>query len=360
MVSIMPEAGVKLHELPPTAVGGIARLAYARLRAEGVEPQPLFQRSGLTERQIEDRDARLAVSSQIKFIELAAAALQDDYLGFHLGQNFELREIGLLYYVLASSEFLEEALQQGVRFSTVVNEGILLRFRGGKDISVIFEYVGVPRNSERHQIEFWITALVRICSQLTGRRVLPSRVTVTHRRRENCPGFRAFLGRDIVFGAAVDEVAFPRTARHLPVVGADPYLNELLKKYFDDALRNRRSNCSPFGSSVENAIMPLLPHGKAKADEVARRLGVSPRTLARRLSLEGLTFSGVLRGLRSCLAERYLADPQPSISKIAWLLGYQEVGAFTHAFRRWTGKSPREVRVRPESTASLPPRHDPA
>jgi AraC-like DNA-binding protein len=59
--------------------------------------------------------------------------------------------------------------------------------------------------------------------------------------------------------------------------------------------------------------------------------------------LEGLTFSGVLESLRSDLAERYLMDDL-SISQIAWLLGYQEVSAFTHAFKRWTGKTPREAR----------------
>jgi AraC-like DNA-binding protein len=96
---------------------------------------------------------------------------------------------------------------------------------------------------------------------------------------------------------------------------------------------------------VENAIVPLLPHGKARANEIAGRLGVSPRTFARWLSLEGLTFSEVLEGLRCGLAERYLADGNLSISQIAWLLGYQEVSAFTHAFKRWTGKTPREARL---------------
>ena len=66
----MPEVGVKPHHLPPNAAGGIARLAYARLQVEGVEPRSLLQKAGLTQQQIEDRDARLAVQSQIKFIEI--------------------------------------------------------------------------------------------------------------------------------------------------------------------------------------------------------------------------------------------------------------------------------------------------
>jgi AraC-like DNA-binding protein len=108
---------------------------------------------------------------------------------------------------------------------------------------------------------------------------------------------------------------------------------------------------------LENAIVPLLPHGKARADEVAGRLGLSPRTLARRLASEGLTFEGILSELRADLAKRYLRDEALAISQIAWLLGYKEVSAFTHAFKRWTGKTPREARsqenvARPEFASS--------
>jgi AraC-like DNA-binding protein len=61
--------------------------------------------------------------------------------------------------------------------------------------------------------------------------------------------------------------------------------------------------------------------------------------------LEGVTFSEVLESLRGDLARQYLSDPDLSISRIAWLLGYQEVSAFTHAFKRWSGKTPREARA---------------
>jgi len=67
---------------------------------------------------------------------------------------------------------------------------------------------------------------------------------------------------------------------------------------------------------------------------------MSTRTLTRRLAAEGQTFGQVVDELRTDLAERYLRDRDLSISQIAWLLGYQEVSAFTHAFRRWTGRTP--------------------
>ena len=96
---------------------------------------------------------------------------------------------------------------------------------------------------------------------------------------------------------------------------------------------------------VENAIVPLLPHAEVRIGEVARRLGLSQRTLARRLNEEGLTFSALLGRLRHDLADRYLADGDTSISQIAWLLGYQEVSAFSKAYKRWTGKAPRAMRT---------------
>ena len=87
-----------------------------------------------------------------------------------------------------------------------------------------------------------------------------------------------------------------------------------------------------------------MPHGKAQAGKVARKLGMSQRTLARRLASEELRFAGVLQELRYDLARRHLADKELSISQIAWLLGYHNVSAFTNAFKRWTGKTPRVTR----------------
>jgi AraC-like DNA-binding protein len=130
----------------------------------------------------------------------------------------------------------------------------------------------------------------------------------------------------------------------MAVVSADPFLHDLLVKYCEEALASRAAPRSPFGLSVENAIVTLLPHGHARAGDVAQQLGVSQRTLARKLASEGLTFAGVLQSLRSDLAKRHLTDETLPISKIAWLLGYQDVSAFTHAFKRWTGRTPRAVR----------------
>ena len=73
--------------------------------------------------------------------------------------------------------------------------------------------------------------------------------------------------------------------------------------------------------------------------------GMSERTLARKLSDEELNFTQILQQLRRDLAVCYLDDPKLHVSKIAWLLGFREVSTFTHAYKRWTGKTPRQMRT---------------
>lgn len=329
----------------PSATGGISRLACARAEKAGLEIEPLLRKAGLTIQQIQDRDARISVKNQIKLLTLAANDLQDTFLGFHLACDFEPRELGLLHYVMASSDKLGDALQRAARYSRIVNEGIVLRYLIANNLTVISEYHGVARHSDRHQIEFWITALVRICRELTGMHLLPHGVQIVHRRQEDCSEFNAYVGCDIEFGAMRDAVVFPRTTIDLPVIGADRYLNDLLIGYCEQALAQRMATAGATRSAVENAIIPLLPHERICADDVARKLGMSRRTLARKLASEGLSFGVVVDQLRRDLAKRHIKDPALSISQIAWLLGFQEVSTFTHAFKRWTGMTPSKMRL---------------
>jgi AraC-like DNA-binding protein len=188
-----------------------------------------------------------------------------------------------------------------------------------------------------------MAALMRMCRQLTGLRLVPNRVRLMHHRARNAE-FTKFFGVQVEFGASADDITFSADVGRAPAVGADSYLNKLLISYCEEAVSNRPQARGSFRSSVENAVVPVLPHGKARAGEIARQLGVSGRTFARRLAQEGLSFSELLNSLRSDLAHRYLADRDLTISQIAWLLGYQDVAAFSHAFKRWTGSTPSKAR----------------
>ena len=329
----------------PMAGGGLSRLAVARLKSAGVAVAPLLKRVGLTPELIADPQERLSVRSQIALLNEAAIALRDDRLGFTLARDHDPREIGLLYYVMASSRTLGAALKRLARYSRVTNEALVFGYREGNRLILNLGYVGVPRHSDQHQIEFCMFGLLRICRMLTGQNLVPQYFSISHRRSSVTSEMARFVGTKVEFGADSDEFALNLDARELPLIHSDPYLNDLLLKYCEAALANKRGDRSHLRTRVENAISPLLPHGRVVVGDVARNLGMSERTLARKLSDEGLNFTEILQQLRRDLAVRYLDDRKLHVSKIAWLLGFHEVSAFTHAFKRWTGKTPSQLRT---------------
>jgi AraC-like DNA-binding protein len=329
----------------PTASGAITRAAYARAVEAGLNVGPLLKASSLSVRQVENSNFRIAVKNQIKFLNLVADALSDEFLGVHLAESVDLRALGLIYYVLASSTTLGDALRRASRYSAINNEGVQVTFREDpKQLSIIFRYIAVPRLKDRHQIEFFVVTLLRVCRQLTDRHLSPMTIKLVHRRTHLPARLRSILGCKVIFGSDMDEVAYRQPFKNASISDADPYLNSLLVKYCEEAISNHRVGSGAWRLNVENAIAPLLPHGRAEMPEVARRLGISQRTLGRRLASEGLTFGEVLDGLRFELATRYLQEHNLPTSEVAWLLGYQETSAFYHAFKRWTGKTPRQTR----------------
>jgi AraC-like DNA-binding protein len=339
------QGSIKLLAGLPTAGGGLTRLVADRLRRANLKLEPLLSRVGLTMSQIDDPEQRISAHSQIAFLEAAAEELNDDFLGLSLAEEFDCRDLGLLYYVMASSDTLGDALKRASRYSRVTNEAIALQYREAREPALRLSYLGIPRHADRHQVEFSIIAVVRM-SRLTGRRLIPKHVSLVHLRSKGISKFARFLGNNIEFGSSVDEIVFPTGSADWALVGADRRLNKILVKVCEESLSARKSNASALRTTVENSISPLLPHGQARAGVVAKKLGMSQRTLARKLAEEGVTFAQILQQLKASLAMLYLKEERLPISKIAWLLGFEEVSSFSHACRRWLGKSPRELRSR--------------
>lgn len=100
----------------------------------------------------------------------------------------------------------------------------------------------------------------------------------------------------------------------------------------------------PLQREVESRIEPLLAAGTVGIDQVARAMGLSRQTLYRRLKSEGTTYEQLLDGLRRRLALKLISDEGVAVKEAAWRLGFSDPAAFSRAFKRWTGKSPSEMR----------------
>jgi len=337
----------------PTAVGLATRLAGARLRSEGVDISPLLRRAGLSGVAFEHGE-RVSVRSQVEFLELAAQEVGDECLGLNLAADFDLREMGMFYYVASSAHVLDEAFRRLARYGRLGNEAVVLRARKDTAFCIELTYSGVARHPDRHQIEFFALALIRLCRQLVGRRISPVQVSFVHHRSGDLRRLRDLLGGDVRFDAYADEVRFdPAVSEQLSMTG-DPFLSRLMVEACEQATAATRTNVSLFRTVVENAIAPLLPHAQATATNIAKTLGMSERTFARRLAAEKLSFGTIREDMRRELAVRYLKEQDLQISQVAWLLGFRQPSAFSHAYHRWTGKTPSQYRSGSSQPNSTP------
>jgi AraC-like DNA-binding protein len=330
----------------PTATGFAAGHAVALLRTRDIDPAPLLERLGLSEQNFNKGQIRVSADAQARLLEAAAEALRDPALGLHLADGVNPREMGLLFYVTSAGKDLGEALALFVRYCRIVNEAMRLQLkRRGSDLVLEGHVVGIPRFRATQSVEFGVAIVVKMLREITGRHIHPTSMTLAHVRNAHSRELERFCGCPIEFGGSPGEIVFSPQSLAAPLITKDVYLLDALRPICDEAAKQRETATGSLRAAVENEAQKLLPHGQAHRHNVAKRLAMSTRTLARKLASEGTTFEEVIDELRRSLALQYINTPSLSLSQMAWLLGYEGSTSFNHAFRRWTGAPPSAARV---------------
>lgn len=172
----------------------------------------------------------------------------------------------------------------------------------------------------------------------TGKRLTPVRVEF-QRAGETTDVHRAYFDCPIRFGAPVDKLVLKSEDLDRPCPGHNPELLQILTPALASALGEIQAHSSVC-EQVKVVLQKSLASGRPEISEVARELGVSERTLQRRITDEGATFRDLLVEARQELGRRLLADPATEIDEVACLLGYQDASSFYRAFRDWEGMTP--------------------
>ena len=323
--------------------GIAARETLSYLDRRGINAKPALIGAGISRRQLSRDEIGLPVASQYRFLELAAAQANDQLLGLHVAAEMDLRSIGLLFYLTESSRTASEALENLARYSRTTNEALVVEIARQKD-EVILTIRHLQEFDEPHRQFFELLALwfIRTLHKETNRDFTLLRVTFTHARNGDLREIHRLLRCPVDFRQAVDSWVLPKRVMDLPIVSGDSQLLKILTAHADDLLAERHS-ITGLQSMVANQLASLLPSGESRAAMVAQQLGMSSRSLTRHLADDGTTFGEILEQVRQRFAARYLADDRMSVQQIAWLLGYSEVAAFNHAYKRWTGTTPRRA-----------------
>lgn len=341
--------------LPPRLSGQstVVRLTVERLAQAGLSPEPLLREAGLADVATADLDLPGA-EDQAAFLNLAAEMLQDPSFGLHLGQDYDLRKLGLLFYLMGSSETVGEALSCFERFSSLDDPSIYGSYRiSDIAVTVAVGSAEAGRCLDRHLAEFWLVSIARLVTELAAGDAVPIGVSVSQPQRDTAEVTQGAFAAPVAFAASEDRIDFEVRLADIRLPSAEPYLHASLLPHFERAVEAMRWEPAVVWARVKKAMAPRLPHRTVTLANIARDLGMSTRTLSRRLRDERKTFSGILDELRAELAIHYIRIRGLPISEIAWHLGYREASAIVAAFRRWTGMPPSQVR-RSQAGGSAP------
>lgn len=339
----------------PTIAAGFAKAFLDFAVKKGANRRQLLEAARLSSDELKEADKHIPFASYMTMTRTAIEACNEPALALHFGEAVRLQDISIVGLV-GHCETAAEARDQANRFGRLaVNDGNgetshgVEFIRDGRNVWLSFPgvlYIENPLFTE--------SALARcVCdgrafAAMHPDKAWPAPKAVSFAHTE--PGYRSEYDRifqmPIQFGAERNAIMFGEELLSVRVAPPNKYVSRLVKRQAEGLLQ-RLDGASSARSQVEKLLMPMLHTGGANIDAVARKLGVSRQTLFRKLRGEGVTFEKILEEMRYRLALQCLQREKISVNETAYRVGFSDPAAFSRAFKRWTGSSPRAVRAEP-------------
>jgi len=313
--------------------------------ARGVAPAALARAAGLPAGRLAPLPDSLAAPDYIRLLDAGAELANDPHFGLHVGECVKLGTYSVYGLVLLACRDIGQALEQTMRYEALAHD------LGRSQVTVSgatarYEWISHYPNASRHLVESVFAGIQTFGRWLAGGVLPVAQVSFAHAADAGMDEYERVFGSRPVFEAPGNSGAFDAALLALPVPNADVNLYPVLQQHAERLLGQREPGAPAIVAGVRAAIIRNLAHDRVRLASIAAELDLSPRTLQRKLSEAGASFQGVLDGARYALAQDYLRQPGLSLADIAFLLGYQEQSAFTHAFKEWSGTNPGAWRER--------------
>ena len=287
-------------------------------------------------------DARLPVVEGQEMLRNVVALTGEQNLGLLAARETELGGFQVLEYASVSAATWGAALQTLFRYSHLVNSAADFRLEvvGGKAHVVLHSTVPLTRAGTDYQSAAFHVAV----SRWQQPQVAELEAWFPHPQPEDLSEYRATFGdARLVFGASFCGFVFDAARLDTPLASNEPALHSVLRQHADRLLAELAPGAGLLGE-VRSHVLSTLRGRPASATETAEKLGMTRRTLTRRLRHEGTSFTAVLDDARHRTAVHYLESTDHSVEDIAFLVGFSEPSPFVRAFRRWTGMAPMAYR----------------
>lgn len=327
----------------PTVSAGMVRGLLDFASSKGADGGLLLKMSDIDPAILADSDNRVAMA---KYRELMLGAKQltgDEALALHFAEQIDLTELSVVGLITHASATMMDALTQLNRYGQLVAEVVLgaeQQFeivREGDEIWMVDN-----RLNPNEFIELTEMTFARLASgprRFTDKLHLGA-VHFTHHEPAYGAEYRKLFRAPLTFGSHRNAMLLDEGWLTYPVSQTPNYVFGILTAHAAN-LSEQLQRSKAVRSKVEMQMMQTLHRADVKIDTVAREMGLSKQTLYRQLKAESTTFEKVLDELRQTLAKHYLTGKKVSVNETAYLLGFSHPAAFSRAFKRWTGSSPR-------------------
>lgn len=326
-----------------TVAAGVARGLLDYAVGRGADRGALLERSGLDPVALEDPDQRISSPTYVQLMRGAQDLTGDPGLALHWAEDVNLAKLSVVGLLGEASTTLLESFNQVRRYGRLVTDM-------GEDRFEIVHIDGALWSVDRRPEP---NAFPELTETTFGFMVCGSRVAspstwlkavhVTHPAPVHAAEYERVFGAPVTFASHWNALEIDPAFLTTPVNVQPRYVFGVLSKHADGLMEGLKASQTTRGR-VESLIMPVLHTGEVGIDLIAGRLGLSRQTLYRRLKAEGVTFEQVLDALRHRLALDYLGNGRVSVNETAFLVGFSDAAAFSRAFKRWTGHSPRAAR----------------
>jgi len=339
--------------IAPASVSAPARVTGSYLQplldaalARGVTPEALARGAGLPIEALTPLPAALAAGDYLRLLDAGADLARDPHFGLHVGECVKLGSYSVYGLVLLACRDFGQAVEQTIRYEALAHDlgRSQLSLRDG---AAHYEWTSHYPAASRHLADSVFAGIQTFARWLAGGQLPPAALAFTHAGDADPGEYLRIFGALPRFDAPLNCARFDPALLALPVPNADITLYPVLRQHAERLLGQREAAPPAIVAQVRAAIIGNLAHDRVRLNTIAAELALSPRTLQRKLAEAGASFQQVLDGVRYALARDYLRQGSLSLLEIAFLLGYQEQSAFTHAFKEWSGMNPGAWRAQP-------------
>lgn len=321
----------------------LIRSLITTLRELDLNPSRLTVGLGVTIDDLADPACRISFRQGREIVVRALDMAGGRALGLETGIREKITSVGLVGYAMLTAATVEDAVKIGLALQK--DTGSMLEF-DTKNISDGLAYTAASRFHDPEIYAFLVeeafASFMGIGRELAGEDFRPLRVDLAYPAPSHAKDYERIFGCEIRFGQLENAFICEQSLYRMPLKSADPFSHRQLLEFL--AYSRQRSRVAvEIIEAVERVLRQKLKE-RSHLTDVAKELGMSERSLRRRLAESGVSFQVLLDGIRKARALELLANPAMTVEQIAYAVGFTDPHNFRRAFRRWTGATPGAMR----------------